>query len=167
MVKERRERDFLVHLIQYIFTIEGVVCNQRRFSFSQFRFPIFAIFETFTITALLLGRETYWPWFDDMKLRHRAAQNQVFKDIGVTKMHWRVSGFWKGYLDINIVRSVLLWTLDAYMPLTIPHRIWQCFCIVFVTSRTHEMCGYSSIWDVLVSNVDILYLLSKFKHNLV
>lgn len=165
--RKKGKRFFLVHLIQYIFTTEGLVCNQRPLSVRQFRFPIFAIFEAFIITALLLGREAYWSCFDDVELRHRADQKQVFKDIGVPKMRWRSSRFWKGYLDINIVWSVLLWTLDAYKLFTIPHCAQQCFCIAFITSRTHEGYGYSSSWDKLVSNVGILYLLSKFKHNLV
>lgn len=144
--------------------MKSVVCNQMQFSISLFRFPIFIIFEPFTITALLLGRGAVVlaliVWNMGMgQLRYK------FLDTWVSKIHW----FWKGYWAINIVRPVLLWILYDYMPAIIPYCIQQSFCIVFITSRTQKITSrtHSSVRDILVCNVSILYLLSEYKHNLV
>lgn len=134
MVKESKGKRFFVQFIWHIFTMESLVWNQMQSSVSLFRFPIFKIFEPFAITALLLGREAVvlalMIWNMGMEqLRIK------FLDTGISKIHW----FWKGYWAINIVRHVLLWILDDYMPAEIPHCIQHLHWV-------HHFKDSQSIW---------------------
>lgn len=62
------------------------MCNQMQFSVSLFRFPIFIIFETFAITALLQGREVVFLalmiW--NMGMEQLGTK---FLDTGISKIH--------------------------------------------------------------------------------
>lgn len=136
MVKEMK--DFLVHSVQYILTVEGLMfikgCFLLGFFSFFFFFKISSLYKIWRIYSTLTGQRRIsvllW-WYGteaqassepDLQ-RHWGSQNAV-----------KIFSFWKVCVDKN-VRSLLFCLSDVYMPCCTP----KCFCTVFSTSRIHEV----------------------------